>query len=53
MDDTIEIWAGGGSEASFMGQEEFGRALEALMGAGGAAVQGAVGGACAETINGE
>lgn len=53
MDDTIEIWAGGGAEASFMGQEEFGRALEALMGAGGAAVQGPVGGACVETINGE
>ena len=32
MDDTIEIWAGGGAEAAQMSNDEFAKALEEIMG---------------------
>ena len=53
MDDTIEVWSGGAVEASFMGQEEFGRTLESLMGAGGGPASVRVPGAGAAIIDGE
>lgn len=31
MDDVIEIWGAEQSEAPFMSQEEFGKALESIM----------------------
>ena len=39
MDDVIEIWGAEQSEAPFLSQEEFGKALESIMKHGGDGLQ--------------